>query len=47
MRDRAGAEHLPKGIRTNCFLVADEPVIKDEAARAPYIPEYTDDLEMG
>ncbi|KAK4157113.1 hypothetical protein C8A00DRAFT_12021 [Chaetomidium leptoderma] len=46
MRDGAGGEHLPKGIRTNCFLVADEPVIKSEAAQTPYTPGYTDDLEM-
>jgi hypothetical protein len=46
MRDGAGGEHLPKGIRTNCFLVADEPVINSEAAQTPYTPGYTDDLEM-
>lgn len=46
MRDGGGGEHLPKGIRTNCFLVADEPVIKSEAAQTPYTPWYTDDLEM-
>lgn len=37
--------NLPKGIRTNCFLVADESVIKSEAAQAPYMPRYTNDLE--
>jgi hypothetical protein len=39
MRDGSGDEHLPTGIRTNCFLVADELVIKSEAAQAPYVPE--------
>ncbi|KAH6842453.1 hypothetical protein B0I37DRAFT_381962 [Chaetomium sp. MPI-CAGE-AT-0009] len=47
MRDEIGGEHLPKGIRTNCFLVADEPVIKSEAAQAPYTPRYMDDSLMG
>ncbi|KAK3291683.1 uncharacterized protein B0H64DRAFT_409730 [Chaetomium fimeti] len=47
MRDGARGDHLPKGIRTNCFLVADEAVIESEAAQAPYTPRYTDDIEMG
>ncbi|KAK4127536.1 hypothetical protein N657DRAFT_678129 [Parathielavia appendiculata] len=50
MRDRAGGEqHLPKGIRTNCFLVADEAVIKSEAAQTPYTPrcKYMDVPEFG
>ena len=47
MRDGApGGEVLPKGIRTNCFLVADEAVIKSVAAQTPYEPRYRDDLEM-
>jgi hypothetical protein len=50
MRDGAGGEqHLPKGIRTNCFLVADEAVIKSEAAQTPYTPRcsYMDVPEFG
>ncbi|KAL2127963.1 hypothetical protein VTI74DRAFT_9915 [Chaetomium olivicolor] len=47
MRDGAArGEQLPKGIRTNCFLVADEPVIKSEAAQALYTPRYKDDSEI-
>lgn len=45
MRDGAGDEPLPKGIRTSCFLVADRDVIESEAAQAPYVPRYVDDLE--
>ncbi|KAJ4303863.1 hypothetical protein N0V88_001460 [Collariella sp. IMI 366227] len=45
MRDGTGDDNLPKGIRTNCFLVADESVIKSEATQAPYMPRYTNDLE--
>ncbi|KAK4118226.1 hypothetical protein N657DRAFT_675669, partial [Parathielavia appendiculata] len=50
MRDGAGGEqHLPKGIRTNCFLVADEAVIRSEAAQTPYTPRfrYMDVIEFG
>ncbi|KAK4119593.1 hypothetical protein N657DRAFT_650082, partial [Parathielavia appendiculata] len=50
MRDRAGGEqHLPKGIRTKCFLVADEAVIRSEAAQTPYTPrcKYMDVPEFG
>ena len=47
MRDgTSGGEVLPKGIRTNCFLVADEPIIKSKAAQTPYEPRYWDSLEM-
>lgn len=40
MRDGDGGERLPKGIRTNCFLVADQAVIESEAAKTPYIVRY-------
>ena len=45
MRDGEGGDHLPKGMRTNCFLVADRAVIESEAVQTPYVPRYTDDIE--
>ncbi|KAK3687973.1 hypothetical protein B0T22DRAFT_458391 [Podospora appendiculata] len=45
MRDgRNGGDHLPKGIRTSCFLVADRATIKSEAAQAPYVPRYSSNV---
>lgn len=40
MRDGEGNEDFPKGIRTNCFLVADMAIIESEAAKAPYLIRY-------
>lgn len=40
MRDGDGGERLPRGIRTNCLLVADQAVIESEVAKAPYIVRY-------
>jgi hypothetical protein len=45
MRDGDGGKHLPKGIRTSCFLVADRAVIESEAATTAYVPRYSDDIE--
>ncbi|KAK3937494.1 hypothetical protein QBC46DRAFT_392626 [Diplogelasinospora grovesii] len=44
MRDGDGGEHLTKGIRTSCFLVADRAAIESEAAKMLYVAEYDDDL---
>jgi len=42
MRDE---EHWPKGMRTNCFLVADKAIIESETAQAPYVPRYRDIIQ--
>jgi hypothetical protein len=47
MREHDGERggRLSKGIRTNCFLVADSAAIESEAAQTPYEPRYVDDLD--